>query len=716
MKVYRDFEIQISALGDARYALFVSGPGGDARATIGLPTADPAYRALAERLARFDTEEDDLIGLGQLLFGTLFQGPVKDVYTRSQSTLGADEGLRLRLNIDLEREAEVAALPWEFLCDPDQGPLAMLDAPVVRYLPHQSVIPGLSTPLPLKILLTGAQTPPPAPIEAELAEVAAALQALGGNLQIATEPHLTSAKLRARLREGFHVWHFIGHGGISRDGATSLLRFEDATGDTADISARELGILLQRSGLRLVVLNACNSGSLTLDPFRSLAPALIRAQVPAVVAMQFSVPQEAARAFAGEFYRTLGAGLPIDMCVTEGRKAVLDVAGLRRPDWGIPVIYTRAADSRLFDAPTVPPDPAGPPLGSAIPAILARDDRIGQSVGAGLHALGNMIQAAPAVQASAMRFRADFQVACEQIDLLGDYKDIHDQLHSLQIHCYNFVVQEARRALTDELAWDSLADYELTFQEIVGRLRELSLANSAGAAGPAPGGMARASLPEHELTWIGDLIQAHGELRQAIEGTDAARLKRAARLMNRVLTVQPSQINARLNSAARTLRLPALVAALNSIRGQLRQPNSDPAELRQLEDGLAGLEQLNAGLSALVSSHDRWQAIDLELRRLETTLDQDLGELELSWPDLKGMLEPLYAGRAESWAGLMLGDGERLEQALGTGEPTKIKQLFRRFRRQASDRFYRVDVDLKRTCDELRQLVVPLASVLRVIG
>ena len=715
MKVYRDFEIQISALGDARYALFVSGPGGDARATIGLPSAEPAYRALAERLARFETQENDLIGLGQILFEALFQGPVKDVYTRSQSTLGADEGLRLRLNIDLEHEAEVAALPWEFLCDPDQGPLAMLDSPVVRYLPHQSVIPGLSTPLPLKILLTGAQTPPPAPIEAELAEVAAALQALGDNIQIVTEPHLTSAKLRARLREGFHVWHFIGHGGISRDGATSLLRFEDASGDTADISARELGILLQRSGLRLVVLNACNSGALALDPFRSVAPALIRAQIPAVVAMQFSVPHEAARAFAGEFYRTLAAGLPIDMCVTEGRKAVLDVAGLRRPDWGIPVIYTRAPDSRLFDLPAAQPAPASPPSG-AIPAIVARDDRIGQSVGAGLHALGNLIQAAPEVQASAMRFRADFQVACEQIDLLGDYKDIHDQLHSLQIHCYNFVVQEARRALTDELAWDSLADYELTFQEIVSRLRELSLSNSASAAALAPGGLARASLPEQEMNWIGDLIQAHGELRQAIESTDAARLKRAARLMNRVLTVQPSQINARLNSAARTLRLPALVAALDGIRAQLRRPNSDPAELRQLEDGLAGLEKLNAGLSLLVSSHDRWQAIDLELRRLESTLDQDLGELELSWPDLKSMLEPLYADRAESWAGAMIGDGERLELALSAGEAAKIKQLFRRFRRQASDRFYRVDVDLKRTCDELRQLVVPLASVLRVIG
>ena len=42
---------------------------------------------------------------------------------------------------------------------------------------------------------------------------------------------MTSAKLRALLREGFHVWHFIGHGGVSRDGTSSVLHFEDANGE-----------------------------------------------------------------------------------------------------------------------------------------------------------------------------------------------------------------------------------------------------------------------------------------------------------------------------------------------------------------------------------------------------------------------------------------------------------------------------------------------------
>jgi hypothetical protein len=713
MKAYRDFEIQISALADQRYAIFVSGPGGDARGTLALPTVDPAYQALARRLAQFDTDEAALFDLGHLLFHTLFQGPVKDVYTRSQSALGPDEGLRLRLNVDLEQEVEVAALPWEFLCDPDQGPLAMLDAPIVRYLPQQSVIPAIAAPLPLKVLLTGAQTPPPAEIERELNEVHAALASFGPHVQITVEPHLTSAKLRALLREGFHVWHFIGHGGLSRDGRSSALRFEDASGDVAKVSARELGILLQRSGLRLVVLNACNSGTLTVDPFRALAPALVRAQIPAVVAMQFSVPQEAARAFAGEFYRTLSEGLPIDTCVTEGRKAVMDVAGLRNPDWGIPVVYTRAPSGQLFELPAAsPPVPAVAPvpLQPIITPVAAVEQTYSQSVGQGLSALGTLMQAAPGVQEEAVRFSADFQVACEQIDLLGDYKDIHDQLHSLQFHCYNCIVQETKRAPDDDLAWDALGDYELTFLDIVNHLRDISRADGA------PARAARATLPAQETAWVQDLVQAHADLQSAIENADPKQLKRALRLMGRVLTIQPSQVNTRLNTTARALRLPALVQALGNIRDLLALPQLDPEQVRQFEVGVAALGDLNVSLSALVGSHDRWQSVDLELRRIETTLDQDLGELELSWPDLKAMAEPLYTGDSAAWAVALQGDAAKLEAALAAGDANRIKPAFRRYRRQAGERFYRVDVELKRTCDDLREIVGPLASVLRMLA
>lgn len=348
---YRDFEIHVQPCQGDGFPLFVRGPGGEARGVLRLPTAEDAYHLLIRRLMDLDTDEPLLTQLGHRLFELLFQGQIKEVLARSQGMLSDTQGLRIKLTI-AETEREVAVLPWEFIVDPDQGPLAMLDSPIVRYLPQPQRIPLLKTSLPLKILLTGAQTPPQPDVERELREVQAALASLQGQVQITIEPHLTVDKLQMLLRTGVDVWHFIGHGSLSHDGATGTLLFEDAEGDAHAISALQLGVLLQRSGLKLVTLDACNSARLVTESFHSIAPALIRAQVPAVVAMQFLMPQDSTRTFARAFYSALTEGLPIDACLTEGRRAVMVAFGLRQPDWGIPVVYMRSPDGKLFDLPT----------------------------------------------------------------------------------------------------------------------------------------------------------------------------------------------------------------------------------------------------------------------------------------------------------------------------------------------------------------------------
>ena len=170
-------------------------------------------------------------------------------------------------------------------------------------------------------------------------------------IEVIEERHLTRSRLQGLLRQRFHVWHFAGHGGFSRDNKNGVLFFEDKAGQRDAVSAPELRVLLANSGVRLIVLDACESGSAMMAPFRSIGPALTASSVPAVVAMQFKVPEESTTAFAGEFYAALAEGHPIDACVTEGRKAVMGATGLRRPDWGIPVVYTRAPDGVLFKLP-----------------------------------------------------------------------------------------------------------------------------------------------------------------------------------------------------------------------------------------------------------------------------------------------------------------------------------------------------------------------------
>src|SRR5262245_3833050 len=101
-KRYIDFEIAIRARGGGRYGVEVSGPGGDAAAALGLRPNDPTYRTLAVRLERLDADEDVLLALGCRLFRALFQGSVKEAYTRAQGTLEPGQGLRLRFNIAQE--------------------------------------------------------------------------------------------------------------------------------------------------------------------------------------------------------------------------------------------------------------------------------------------------------------------------------------------------------------------------------------------------------------------------------------------------------------------------------------------------------------------------------------------------------------------------------------------------------------------------------------
>src|SRR5690348_11221109 len=129
---YALFDIRIRGAGPARYDVDVqSALGGDDSGVLVSPASDPAFQQQLARLQALDTDEDLLMALGQQLFQALFVGGIKEVYTRSQGRLKQDQGLRLRFTFD-PAQAELSSLPWEFLYDPDQGPVTLLDAPIVR--------------------------------------------------------------------------------------------------------------------------------------------------------------------------------------------------------------------------------------------------------------------------------------------------------------------------------------------------------------------------------------------------------------------------------------------------------------------------------------------------------------------------------------------------------------------------------------------------------
>ena len=121
-------------------------------------------------------------------------------------------------------------------------------------------------------------------------------------------------------------------------------------------------ILRDHDCLRLAVLNACEGARQSnQDPFSGVAQSLCQQRLPAVVAMQFEISDDAAKTFAEEFYGAIADGLPVDAAVSESRKALF--SGRFGQEWATPVLYMRSSSGVLFEVqrrakPAVEPKPA----------------------------------------------------------------------------------------------------------------------------------------------------------------------------------------------------------------------------------------------------------------------------------------------------------------------------------------------------------------------
>jgi hypothetical protein len=350
----QNFDIRVQGNAATGYRVEVTGsPAGETPQAVPMPSPlhGPEIQEALTDLTDFVAPPEVVRRLGHALWRTLFQPPVATRYAESRGIAGA-EGLRVRLRLD---PVELVSLPWEYLCDPETDRFIALarHSPLVRYIPRPEPVTPLIVEGPLRILvLISTPTDQPAlAVERERALLEEAMTPLvrAGQVKLAFETDARPATLQDRLREGFHVLHYVGHALLARNQGHLVL--VDEEGGSRFVSAAALEALLGTTGLRLVVLNACESAVAPGDPFLGLGAALVRGGLPAVVAMQMAMPDESAVIFAREFYRSLADGLPVDACVTEGRLGIRVALRDTRIDWGIPVLFLRTDEGVLFQRP-----------------------------------------------------------------------------------------------------------------------------------------------------------------------------------------------------------------------------------------------------------------------------------------------------------------------------------------------------------------------------
>jgi hypothetical protein len=371
--VFNNFDLHIGQGRGGVYPVSVYySPAGETTAPVQVPIVlddEPMHRWL-KCLQDGLTTQDDLLALGRRLTSYLLPpGPVRDLYQRSLK-------LRLRLRIS---PPELAALPWEYAYDEESGDFFAFNPQtvLVRYhsqpVPHRSI--ASHAPVPVLVLISN----PPGTLPLETTrEVRNLIRALGrllykdrvtidvllsGSPQERREiealvAHQAGTRLlpgpasidalRDALRQEHRVIHYVGHGVFDEEKGGALLLVDDEGNQTV-VSAQALARELRGSSAAVVVLNACQSATESAaQSFMGLAPNLIRVGVPAVVAMQYAIPDDSAVHFSRTLYRALADGWPLDAAVTEGRKAIGAQVTADDMDWGIPVLFMRSSDGVLW--------------------------------------------------------------------------------------------------------------------------------------------------------------------------------------------------------------------------------------------------------------------------------------------------------------------------------------------------------------------------------
>jgi nucleoid-associated protein YgaU len=329
----------------------------------GLPTADQAREA------------------GALLYKALFGPGLRPGIEDSLRSIDPQQGKGLRFVIDTTDTPELGRLPWEFTYSPDKDDFLFSDRmkPVVRWLDVDEPTPTLKISPPLRVLIAYAAPGGLAPLRIgeELARLDEALMPLTkrGLIGITRLEHATLERLdEALLNIRPHVLHFIGHGDFNGGDGLLLLESDAPDGAPDPLTGRRLGVLLRNhlANLRLVFLNSCMGAAVSpVDPFGGIAQTLIRRGVPAVIAMQFAIPDKAAVELSRHFYRYLAAGQPVDAALTSTR-AFMFARG-HEVEWGAPALHMRSPDGRLFDIGAPAAAPAGPAVVPLVVPLVVPD-------------------------------------------------------------------------------------------------------------------------------------------------------------------------------------------------------------------------------------------------------------------------------------------------------------------------------------------------------
>lgn len=370
-----NLELRDLNVGDDTFQVtMLPSPVGESQQSETVPYALGKLQDALESLEQKVISKEDMIGLGQSLTEKLLPpGQVRELFLDALNKAGRDGGVRLRLLI---REPKLAQLPWEFAYlrihegEEDRRHFLCLN-PQISIVRHEALgeaQPSLAGAAPERLRLVVATVNVKGQYKLKLKKERQVIERALKNFKVdgvsvEFEPFIenaTAGDLAAALQQKANIFHFAGHGVFSDEGeddksgetkgAGYLVLAKDKEGkEPYMFPSGELAALLQGAGVRVALLGACETGRRDgVSAWTGVATSLVERGIPAVVAMQYEVLDNAAISFSEMFYTALAAGLSIDEAVAAGRQAMLRESSEEDVEWGVPVLYMRSTDGVIF--------------------------------------------------------------------------------------------------------------------------------------------------------------------------------------------------------------------------------------------------------------------------------------------------------------------------------------------------------------------------------
>lgn len=298
--------------------------------------------------------------------------------------------------------------------------------------------------------------------------------------------------------------------------------------------------------------------------------------------------------------------------------------------------------------------------------------------------------------------RGELTELMNEIDVLANYKRLHDFLHTINFTHYPQMVDEIKRLRQDPIAATTLEDHVLQLSDICSRAVE--------AANGLPD---TAAVREEQLLWVNKLHAFIDELRQALDGVDDQRGAQSIRSIGRLLRPQPSRLNTLLSLTAKKLPLERLVQTIEDVTKAVTTDRASSADMRE---GLQSLQSMLPQLKGRVTEHEHWQEIENEFLTTDDYIEQgtpeSVAEFKDLWPYAKNKVAALASTDPEAaWAKRSQSLSEVIDKAY-EGDLGSVRTTFRVFRHTVLFHFFQVDRALRSQCEAILAIRKPLQSLL----